>query len=496
MDVANRPLPVSKMTIHTWFWPLTVVIAVLGTIPRLFDLGTASYWTDEVLAYFRASGPLADVIDNLLKAGNQGPLYYMMMRVLPHETEFWMRLPSALLGMGGIVLLILFVRNLYKRVDYALWAGALLATNPYHIWLSRTARAYSLLFVLVLIVLYLTVRLARGDQSRGLWITFTLASALAYLTHYAAGGLAVAQMMLFGVLIRQNRAFWVRWVAAQTCATIPFAIWVLGIILTFEETHPTTSPGPGLADLPLTFWNLGVGYAGDFTPFIIPALIAVSIGLIAGAVYAVRRPGWVDRHWVVLIVVSLVPVLIISFAATGVYLDRYFIVFLPGVLLLLIRGANVLSPRLAPLLLGIVLMSSGGLVIQSFITEEHHREDWRAAAEYVATHAERGDGYLLERPHVIGAFRHYTVDHIPADEALLHDLNAETDTTAFEATTDRIWVIYRNPIEDLHRLTIRPDFDPFDPSLSAVGAWLADRRERVQSVATFNGITVLLVEVE
>jgi len=479
------------------FWPLTVLILVIGAVPRLYDLGGPSYWTDEVLTYFRASGPLDEVIDNLLKAGNQGPVYYMMMRVLPHDTEFWMRLPSALLGLAGIALFIAFTHDLYKRPDLALWAGALLAANPFHVWLSRTARAYALLFVLTLIVLWITLRLSRNandEQSdRWWWAAFIIASMLAYLTHYAAGGLAVAQIVLFGVLLPQGRAFWVRWFAAQTVATIPFGLWVLGIITAFEETHPGVSPTPGLADLPLTLWNLGIGYVGDFTPLIIPALVIVSVGVLAGMAFALRQPDWIDRYWLALIIVSLVPVFVISFAATGVYLDRYFIVFLPAVLLLLVRGWDALSAQWVAIIMAVLVLSALGILTASFADDEHHREDWRAVTDYVALNAAEGDGYLLERPHIIRAFRHYYVDDA-VDGSLIHDLNAEPDTTTLEAATERIWVIYRNPIEDLHRLTIRPDFDPFDPELSSVGAWLAEREAQVISMEKFNGVTVLLVD--
>ena len=55
-------------------------------------------------------------------------------------------------------------------------------------------------------------------------------------------------------------------------------------------------------------------------------------------------------------------------------------------------------------------------------------------------------------------------------------------------------MVYRNPNEDVHRLGLMPDFDPFDPRLSAMGEWLSAYRPQVLEIQTFNGMKVLLLD--
>jgi len=57
-----------------------------------------------------------------------------------------------------------------------------------------------------------------------------------------------------------------------------------------------------------------------------------------------------------------------------------------------------------------------------------------------------------------------------------------------------VWVIYRNPIEDVHRVGAMPDFDPFDPTLSPMGEWLSERRSQVVAQRKFNGVRILLLD--
>ena len=51
-------------------------------------------------------------------------------------------------------MMIFMVVQLYQDREMALWAGALMAVNPFHVWLSRTARPYTMIFLLALLASY------------------------------------------------------------------------------------------------------------------------------------------------------------------------------------------------------------------------------------------------------------------------------------------------------------------------------------------------------
>jgi uncharacterized membrane protein len=146
-----------------------------------------------------------------VQTGNQTPLYFWSLRLFPTSTDALLRLPSALLGLLGIGLMIFVVVRLYHDREMALWAGALLAVNPFHVWLSRTARPYSLVFVLGLLASYFFLMLLRGNRSRAMWAGFTITTTIAYATHFTTLALLGAQYVLFAFLLHQNRRLLFRW---------------------------------------------------------------------------------------------------------------------------------------------------------------------------------------------------------------------------------------------------------------------------------------------
>ena len=108
-----------------------------------------------------------------------------------------------------------------------------------------------------------------------------------------------------------------------------------------------------------------------------------------------------------------------------------------------------------------------------------------AGAAYVAKEYQPGDDILIERSNVEQAFLSYfDPSLVPASERVIL---ADNPAAAFSPqTAPRVWVIYRNPIEDVHRVGAMPDFDPFDPTLSPMGEWLSERRSQVVAQRKFN----------
>jgi hypothetical protein len=103
---------------------------------------------------------------------------------------------------------------------------------------------------------------------------------------------------------------------------------------------------------------------------------------------------------------------------------------------------------------------------------------------------------------------YYDTDYYGADDPSMSPVNvpasvqtpsivllADTpNTTPFERSSTRLWVVYRNPNEDVHRMGEMPDFDPFDPTLSDMGKWLSTRRDQVIEQRVYNGVRVLLLD--
>jgi hypothetical protein len=182
----------------------------------------------------------------------------------------------------------------------------------------------------------------------------------------------------------------------------------------------------------------------------------------------------------------------------SIYVDRYFTLVLPAVLLLIMQGWLSFSWQSRLMFrLAMVVMAITGLytVLFAFYIGSYRRDDWRSVAEYVAARYEPGDSILLERDNTTQVFERYfkQMPAAPLDPRLeqLWDL---PDTHPLEASSERIWVIYRNPNEDVHRMGQMPDFDPFNPSLSPMGEWLSVREDQLVERRSFHGVTILLID--
>ncbi len=482
------------------FFSGVLLILVVGLVLRVWNLGAASLWTDEVMTAVRAQAPFSESLASLMAAGNQSPFYFWSLRLFPNYTEALLRLPSALLGLAGIALMMLLIVQFYQDRELALWIGALLAVNPYHVWLSRTARPYSLMFVLAVLSTYFFLMLLRGYDSRKNWIGFALTSLVAYSTHFTALALLAAQYIIFAFLPRERGKLIRRWFVVQAIAAIPALVWVY---IVFSQPHEVASewiPKPELRDIPLSLWNMTLGYDGVFRWHLVPGLMIVTLGVVFGIGHALRErsTNQINLYWAWLIVAPLIPVYIMSRFVVSIYVDRYFIVFLPALLVLMAVGLMRYSPQVWRAALAVVILTGLYTVLFSFYDGSYQRTDWRSAAAYVAEGFRPGDAIVLERDNTEEAFSRYfqadeRVAQTPSPSHILLMADAP-DGGALEQSAVRLWVVYRNPNEDVHRMGLMPEFDPFDASLSPMGAWLSDHQDQVIEQRSYNGVRILLVD--
>lgn len=469
-----------------------LLILLVAFVLRMWDLGAASLWTDEGLSALRAQADLSQSLDSILSSGNQTPLYFMLLRPLPNHNDVLLRLPSTMFGLLGVALIMFMGVRLYHDHHLALWAGALLAVNPYHVWLSRTARPYALIFVLALMIGYLFLQLAQGRRPPWIWAAFTLISAFAYLTHYTMLALPAAQFLVFVLVMRHERRLFKGWVIAQALACVPVLGWLVVLIQHPVNVGPAWVPVPTLSDIPLTLWSMMLGYDGALEWPLFPALMIASLGL-SLAVYGAVRDRYANRTnllWALLIAAPLVVTFSISATLVSFYVDRYFMVFLPALLFLVVQGVRRAPRPLANVGLGVIALTGAFSVGSGFYTGTFQRANYREAADFIAREYKPGDTLFIERRNVQDVFmRYFTPRSKEIPEVVL--LSDTPDMAPYETAGRRLWVVYRNPHEDIHRQGAMPPFDPFQKGLSPLGDWLHDHREMVLRHRAFNGVTVL-----
>jgi uncharacterized membrane protein len=475
-----------------YYLPVSLLIMLAGFTLRVWSISTTSLWIDEIWTVWYVKAPVGRFFDLLLADGAQVPLYYIIQYLFPSNNDLMLRLPSLLFGLAGIALIIGLVYDLYRDSTLALAAGTLLATNPYHIWFSWMARPYALVFVEALLVSYFFLKLLRGQRTTSIWLGLLLVSMAAYLTHFFALALPLAEYILMGFAPRKDRRFFWRWFLLQIAALLPLFYWMFKRVTNSELGIGTTwIPEPALIDLPLALINMSIGYDHTVLWYFVPALIALGAGMLPGVVLAIRdRADLIDFFWLWLIAAVFLPSLAVS-ALYPVFVDRYLMVSLPAVLLLMLRGWSALPRRfwqIAPV--GIVALTGLVHVAHKIGSGDYTRQDWRAAAHYIDQRYQPGDAFTEETPLSLLCIEHY----YPDDDVIRNNQVKILDRNSAEIPASRLWIVYRNPNVDIHRQGKMPEFDPYTPGLTAIGDWLIAHRDQVIDLREFNGVTVLLVD--
>src|SRR5262249_49749909 len=128
-----------------------------------------------------------DVLAGVGNVESTPPLYYVVswlwIQIVP-GTEVGMRALPALFGVALVPVAYWIGREL-ADARAAIIAAALVACNPFLVWYSQEARAYSLLSLLSAVALLFAI-LAVMRPSARLYAGWAVASALALATHYFA----------------------------------------------------------------------------------------------------------------------------------------------------------------------------------------------------------------------------------------------------------------------------------------------------------------------
>ncbi|MBN2303090.1 MAG: hypothetical protein JXQ72_01350 [Anaerolineae bacterium] len=478
-----------------WYWGALALVLLVSAIPRAWNLGGTDLWTDEVLTAQRVTAPLPEALDSILSVGNQAPLYYLAMRVLPHDSALWLRLPAALLGVASVALMVHAVGWLYNAPHLGLQIGALLAVHPMHVILSRTARYYTPLLVLTLIASICFILILRQKAGPRVWAVFLVSSLLAYITHYSTLVLPVVQGMVLVLSWPRTRPIFRRWIITQAIAGLPYALWMVAALRHISPDqldYPYQSPVPSLVqDAPLTMLNMLVGYDGGVHVnwLLLAGLMVIAGGMAAGT-YALGR-AWRSQperlYWILLALVPVVALFVMATFMHVQYRDRYLFVSVPAALMLLLWTRP--GQRWV---FGTAFLLSAYLTLIMFISGTYARTNWTGAGEYLDGHVQLGDMVIFERDLTYDAFRM----HFDGNPAILDNryiIYNTPDTLPYERNLGRIWAVYRIRHEDFHR----PGWDtadtPFRPGLSPMADWLAARQDRVIGQKTFAGITIYVI---
>jgi 4-amino-4-deoxy-L-arabinose transferase-like glycosyltransferase len=397
-----------------------VALVVLAAVLRLWRIGHQSYWLDEVFTVSLVNEDLVGMLKGVRETESTPHLYYTLAWLwekVAGDGEGALRSLSALFGVATVPVAYLAGRELF-RPAVALTAAALVAVNPWLVWYSQEARAYSLLVLLSTAALLFFLR-ATGSRDRRPLALWALFAALAVLTHYFAAFL-MAPMGLWLLWQRRDRATVAAngAVAAVGVALAPLALdqRASGHTRFIEEI----SLGGRVTDLPKKFVT---GELGTPTPGLGP--LAGVLVVAGGALLwrATREDRARALGLAALVAVTLAVPLALALAGFDYLFPRNAIAALVPAAIALAAG---FATSRAGLVAAAVLCVTAVVVnVQVGVNEDQQRDDWRGVAEAIgAPSGTRGivlneQVQLAPLVHYVPGTRSYPVRGAALDEIVV-----------------------------------------------------------------------------
>lgn len=441
----------------TRFLFLAVIILILATGLRFYQVGTTGVTTDEALTYQRTQGNLSDRLEHIAGPGNHVPLFFLAEGLMPTETDLGLRYLGLMLSLIGIALMMRFMRWLYHSENWALMLGLWLAVTPFMVAYARDARPYPMVFVFGLLASGAFFRLLRGYRQSADWLVFGMASLLVYFTHYAAAALPISQFLLL-LWIREKPQFIAKWIGIQAVASLPNLIWLLSM------ATPQGSPNdwitvPNIGRPYYTLTNIAIGYEAIPTWYFVLGLIPFTIGLGRGSwhIFKQGRQNPINAYWLIL---TYVPILLVWTVSQfrPLYVERYFMVTSPAFFFVTLVGWQQLQIKARQwLMAAMVICVAGGVTLNELATTHFEPQDWRDSTAYMLSEFQDGDGILLDGPHET-AFWHY---YRGQDQSVVlsgdaMDALVMSETSVCELPYERLWLLTGN--------TLNPRLDVILPS--------------------------------
>ena len=476
----------ARSTISVWIeragW---LILGICAAGLALLRLGANSLWLDEAYTWYFSRMDWFTMLEAIRLDGHP-PLYWLLSKIvisLAGESEAGLRLFSGLTYLAGIV----FIASLGQRVGGR--AGRLAGAwfwvfHPMALYYARDARSYMLvaLFSAACLDSFLAAQASGGRRpllAAGLFL------ALGLVVHYFCLLVFAITLWMAFINLRRGRVFFRRWTVVAMLATLPFFGWLWWFS---QLENPSFGIGwiqsPGLADFPLTVWNLFSGYGGMST---LPNFIfgGLSAGLVLFGLWRPDQRPLALRWLVGGLLLPVAGVWAISLARPF-FVDRYFIVLLPVVALLVSLGAGAawksLSHSLAQTArLPVAIASFFALLAIGFYSgwqvhtsARYFDEDWRGMLAYLVRQDAGTPLVLFSDPAASLPFAYY------AEIANFQYSTAAQDSSQvelFSVCRENCWWPVRQPYTVAHAFTqsitdpARPWLPEVPPGCRVLDAW-------------------------
>ena len=216
-----------------------VLLTIVAFAIRLINLGKLNLWFDEGVSAETIQKGLSFIVKDSFTAEPNPPLYNILMYFWVQifgDSEFFLRFPSAIFGALSISLVYLIGKK-YVSKEVGLLSAILIIGNPFYLYYSQEARAYSLFsFVALASVYYFPGGFEWKDKRK-----YFFATLLVPWVHAYGVFLILAQNIY--ILIKsvkrnleiEEKVFLKNWIKLQAIIILFASSWYIAFILNSEK---------------------------------------------------------------------------------------------------------------------------------------------------------------------------------------------------------------------------------------------------------------------
>jgi mannosyltransferase len=362
------------------------LIVLAAAVLRAWNLGTLSFWYDEVVTMRLAEAPsVGDLFRLLFRIdATRAPLHPLILRewlAAFGTSEAAARSLSVVFGVATVILMLWLGRLAFDE-STGLWAAFLGAISPLMIYYSREVRMYALLTLLATLCWALLFWMRRAP-SRGKSIAYA-ACVVAMLFTHPLGLLMLGTLALASALdVRAFFGSWKTWLAIHLGVLVVAFPW-----LRFYFDH---APEFLSGRLPIKFLlATPIGFTGGNA-----AGLALVVGLIAIGLQRRRIADWSTGDWIAPACLALwlvaPPTILFAYSqvASPIFGPARYTVFCAPAYLVLIAQALSRIPPLSRWTFGLALALAAVVTMRTMVYAPDLKADWRSFAHVMAARQAR-----------------------------------------------------------------------------------------------------------
>jgi uncharacterized membrane protein len=374
----------SKITIVTNV--LLALFIFLSVFVKFYQLDSRSFFLDEL---YSVSAALEKnyhyFLENWVYCDANPPLYYFFLRFwlkLFPATEFWIRLPSAIFSVLGIVY---FVMGIKKRFHSSVWFYLMLFTGCSYgfLFFGQEARSYAMLLFFTCIQMLSFIDLIRVEASKSIFFSlfvFTLTSVFSSFTNYTGFLFSGLLFVILFIFHRKNGVLMKYFSISILTLLLLNGLWLKNYLFIWN-INKSYIVHQGYSIIRNLVAMIFFGYS--FFAKLVALIFLVFISFSTVVSWKRIRDVSNDVKDIIFLGVFLFFFIFLSVINLFLFSYRHYIVLLPSILLMIsflctFNAAYVQIKKIIFLVFGIIVLLS-----QLFTHNKSQREEWRKTVSFI-----------------------------------------------------------------------------------------------------------------